>query len=332
MVAMVGPALGPTLGGYVTTALSWHWLFLINVPLGLVTVLAGLRIMPRFPTQVGASLDAWGIVLATSGLSAAVLGLSEARRWGWRSTPTLLALAAGAVLLTCFVIHVLHTDAPIFDIRIFRVRSFGLAMLITFGYLIGQTARLVFLPLQLQTLQGLSSLRVGVLFVPAVACQALAFPISGRISDRLGRRVPIMLGTAVATIGLLCLARQTTATPIAIVVGFVAMQAIGSGLCGPPTMAAVGDLSGPSVPHGSAARALIQQVSGVAAVAGLGALVDGGMGAESAPEEIQSAYNLAYAGAAVCAFAAFLLATRLARGSSERPAETPTDDLALATT
>jgi EmrB/QacA subfamily drug resistance transporter len=308
MTAMIGPALGPTLGGWVTTTLSWHWLFLINVPLGIVTVIAAGRVIPPFPQLDAGALDVRGVVLTTSGLSLTVLGLSEAKRWGWTSPVIIGCLVIGALLLGVFVIHSLRTPNPVFDVRIFRVRSFRQAMVITFSYLVGQTARLVFVPLQLQLMRDITALRVGVILLPSVACQSLAFILSGRLVDRYGRRVPMVLGCTLCVAGLLGLAGQTPITPMIVICVFVSLQAIGSALCGPPSMVAVGDLSRPLMPHGSAARALIQQVSSIAAVAGLGALVDSRLTEGASPAAAQSAYNMAYAGAAVCALGGLILA------------------------
>jgi EmrB/QacA subfamily drug resistance transporter len=217
MASMVGPALGPTLGGYVITSLSWHWVFLINVPIGIGATYFASRVIPDFPRAAIGALDVLGLLFVTIGLSVTVLGLSEANRWGWSNPVTVTCITVGPLVLAMFAWHVLHTANPIFDIRVFRTRSFSLAMVITGSYFVGQTSRLVFLPLSLQTLRGMTALGVGVLFLPAVTAQIGAFFIAGRLVDRLGRRMPVMIGSMLCVFGLVGMARLSVSTSLVIV-------------------------------------------------------------------------------------------------------------------
>ena len=119
MAALVGPALGPTLGGWLATSVSWHWLFLINVPIGAVAVVVGVWLIPNIGHRERRRFDVGGLILGSGGLSLLVLGLSEGNLWGWTSAATVTCLALGVGALVGFVPHELRADQPMLELRMF---------------------------------------------------------------------------------------------------------------------------------------------------------------------------------------------------------------------
>src|SRR5690606_37289132 len=99
MATMVAPALGPTLGGWLVTSVSWHWLFLINLPTGIVTIALGLKLLPEIGHRSSTRFDVTGLILGSGGLSIAILGLSQANAWGWTSPATIGCIAVGLAML-----------------------------------------------------------------------------------------------------------------------------------------------------------------------------------------------------------------------------------------
>jgi len=322
LAGMLAPAIGPTLGGWLVTAVSWHWLFLINVPIGVVTFGFGLRLLPEVGDRHHRPFDGLGLGLGCGGLSVAVLGLSEANGWGWGSVATIGCLVGGFVLLAGFVVHELRVDHPLIELRMFGERTFRLAMVVMMLVFVAQFARLVFLPLQLEGLRGESALKVGLLFFPAAVVSAGAMTIGGRVVDRIGPRLPIVIGTSAMALALIGFARLSLDTPLALIAVILAVQGFGFGLLTPPVLVAgLSDLPAHLMSQGTALRSLLNQVSGAVAVALLGAVVATSAGANPTPTEAQSAYNNAFAVAAVGVLIALALATRLPRRSPTREVE-----------
>jgi len=322
LAGMLAPAIGPTLGGWLVTAVSWHWLFLINVPIGVVTFCFGLRLLPESGERHHRPFDGVGLGLGCGGLSLAVLGLSEANEWGWGSLATIGCLIAGAVLVAGFIVHELRVAHPLIELRMFREHTFSIAMSVMALVFVAQFARLVFIPLQLEGLRGESALKVGLLFLPAALVAALAMTAGGRIVDRIGPRLPVVVGAALMGVALFAFANLELDTPLPLIAVFLAIQGFGFGLLTPPVLVAgLSDLPPHLVSQGTAVRSLLNQVSGAIAVALLGAVVATSAGAHPTPTESQSAYNNAFALAAFGVLIALALATRLPRRGPTREIE-----------
>jgi DHA2 family multidrug resistance protein len=314
LAGMLAPAIGPTLGGWLVTSVSWHWLFLVNVPIGVCTLLFGLRLIPESGERHHRPFDAVGLGLGGGGLSIAVLGLSQANEWGWGSTTTLACLIGGTALLTGFVAHELRVDHPLIELRMFGEHTFRLAMAVMSLAFVAQFARLVFIPLQLEGLRGESALKVGFLFFPAAVVSAAAMTVGGRLVDRVGPRLPVVVGTAAMAVALIGFTRLSLDTPLTFIALLLAIQGFGFGMLTPPALVAgLSDLPSRLVTQGSALRSLLNQVSGAVAVALLGAVVATSAGTDPTPAEAQSAYNNAFAVASVGVLIAVVLASRLPR-------------------
>jgi EmrB/QacA subfamily drug resistance transporter len=312
MAIMVAPAVGPTVGGWLVTSVSWHWMFLVNLPIGVGSVLFGLRLLPEVGHREHRPFDTLGLLLGSGGLSVTVLGLSEANAWHWRSASTIACLALGVGMLLGFVAHELRTEHPMIQLRMFREQAFRLAMGAMLFVTMGHFVRLVFLPLQLESLRGFSAMKVGMLFFPAAVVTAFAMNAGGRLVDRIGPRRPILAGTAFIFVAMIGFSRLSLTTPVALIIVLMGLQGIGVGLMNAPAMVAgLSELPPNLVSQGTAMRSLTSQVAGAIAVAAFGAVVSGRMGVDPTPAHAQAAYNAAFAAAAACIVVAFLLALRL---------------------
>jgi EmrB/QacA subfamily drug resistance transporter len=319
MTAMVGPALGPTLGGWLVTAISWHWLFLINAPIGGLALLAGFAFIPDIGHRERRPFDFAGLLLGSGGLSLAILGLSEGNQWGWASGATIACLAVGIGALVGFVRHELRADHPMLELRIFSQRAFRLSTGTLLFVFVAQYGRLVFLPLQLESLRGLSALRVGLLFLPAAAVQAMGMQTGGRLVDRIGARLPMVVGCVIIVAAVTGFARLTPTTPVPLIAVLLSVQGFGTGLIGPAaTVAGLSDLPRPLLGQGTALRSLSTQVAGALAIAVLGAIVSVWMGPHPTPAQAQAAYNAAFAAAAGAVLLALALAWRMPKRSPDR--------------
>jgi DHA2 family multidrug resistance protein len=320
MAVMMTPAIGPTVGGLIVTHATWHWLFLVNVPIGVAAVAAGIVLIPAFGHRERRQFDTPGLILGSGGLTLVVLGLSQGNGWGWSSAPTVSVLVVGLAALAAFVRHELRTEHPMIDVRIFTVRAYTLAMGAMFFITMAQFGRLVFIPLELESLRGFTALHVGLLLAPPAFFGMFFTWLGGRTTDRIGPRLPIMCGCVVAFVALVGMARLTLDTSTLWIQVLLIVQSSGIGLVLAPAMVAgLSELPPNLIAQGSAVRALTAQASGALAIGIFGAVVAAHMGADATPEHAQAAYNAAFVWAAGGAVIAFLLASRL----SSRPIALP---------
>src|SRR5260370_14697897 len=122
-------ALGPVVGGLLLT-LSWRWIFIVNVPIGLVALLIGWRRLPEIDGHDIPRPDAWGAALVTAGVALLTFGMVKANEWGWLSATVGASLAGGVLLLAIFVAHCLHARNPLVDPDLFRIPNFASASLL----------------------------------------------------------------------------------------------------------------------------------------------------------------------------------------------------------
>jgi EmrB/QacA subfamily drug resistance transporter len=315
---LLAPALGPVLSGWLVQYADWRWIFLINVPVAVVAVTLGLRALPNLGAQraVGA-LDTLGALLAPFGFAAVSYGISESTTAGWTGTPTLLSLAVGAVALIAFAVRELTTAAPLLELRVFRSRDFSLAIVTQW---VGQAAlfgALFLVPLFLQQVRGYGAFDTGLFTLPQALAAAVVMPIGGRLFDRIGARVPVILGLVLVTISTWFLAQITATTTGEDLRWVLAMRGAGMGLMMMPLNTHVLN----SAPRNLVSRvtsltSALQNVVGSLAIAGLATILQN----QVAHNAAATAFDNTFMVAAVAAAVGVLLALTLRR----RPAGAPT--------
>jgi EmrB/QacA subfamily drug resistance transporter len=198
---MVAPAIGPLLSGYLLEYADWRLIFLINLPVGLLALLIGQRVLPAIPAgRASGAFDSLGIVLGPLAFAGLSFGISQSTYAGWTAPATLGGLGVGLAALVLFVWRELSVADPVLELRVFRSRDFSLAIVtqwLAFGAMFG-TFFLV--PLFLQQVRGYGAFETGLFTLPQAIAAALFMQISGRAFDRVGARPPVLLGlTMVAT-------------------------------------------------------------------------------------------------------------------------------------
>jgi EmrB/QacA subfamily drug resistance transporter len=308
IASMAAPAIGPTLGGYLVTAVSWHWLFLINVPIGTLGVIFGFRVLKDLGYRESRRLDSLGLFLGGGGLALVLFGVTKANDWGWSASSTIATLAVGAASLFAFIAHELHTDEPMIELRMFTITVFTLSMAVTLFTTAAQYTRLVFIPLSLETVRGYTALRVGLILTPAALLTAIGMSIGGRMVDRVGARRPMVIGSGLMCLGAFSLSHIGVSTPVAAIIASLGTQGLGFGLCAlPGVVVAMNSLPARYVAQASAVRSLISQVAGASTVAVLSAVVAARLGSGTPSlEKSQSAYDTAFLIASIGLFIALL--------------------------
>jgi EmrB/QacA subfamily drug resistance transporter len=199
-LAGLAVAMGPILGGALTQSIDWHWIFWINVPIGVIAVLLGLRLLPE---SYGAPerLDLVGVGLVTAGVVGLVWALTRAGTVGWTSAETVGSLAAGMLLLAGFVWWERRVEAPMVPLRMFRAREFTIGNLATFLMSGAIFAGGLLVTEEFQLARHFSPVGAGVRLLPFFATPMLVSPVAGALSDRVGRRPIIVVGLSMLTAG-----------------------------------------------------------------------------------------------------------------------------------
>jgi EmrB/QacA subfamily drug resistance transporter len=206
-LAGLAVALGPVVGGIVTEGIDWHWIFWLNVPIGVVAALLGLRLLPE---SHGAAerLDLVGVGLVTLGVVALVWALTRANDIGWSSTETVSTFAGGAVLVAAFLVWEKRVSEPLVPLRLFAVREFAVGNLTTYLMSGATFAAAFFVTQEFQFARGYSPLGTGLRLLPFFATPMFISPLAGALSDRIGRRPIMVVGLSLQAIGFIWVAAR----------------------------------------------------------------------------------------------------------------------------
>jgi EmrB/QacA subfamily drug resistance transporter len=326
-IASGGSAAGLLLGGVLVEALSWEWIFFVNVPIGIAIVFAALRLVPNSRVQAARRhFDLAGAISVTAGLVVLVYAIVRAQDWGWGSAQTLGLGAVAFALLGAFVAIERRSPAPLVRLGLFRMRSLATAngvFLVVMGGLFGM---FFFATLYLQNILGYSPLQTGFAFLPVTVGIIIGATLAQQFIPRLGVRPVMLSGLALAAGGLALLAATTRVGGdyLGVLGGLLAM-ATGMGLTFVPmTLVATTNVSDDDAGLASGIFNTSQQVGGALGLAVLSTLAAGrtsdlladGMERRHAlVEGFQLAFIVA---AALLAVGAILTATLLRRSDVER--------------
>jgi len=282
-VGGLAAAVGPVVGGMLV-AVGWRWVFLVNVPVGIVALVVGWRRLPEVPGQPVERPEPLGVLLVTAGVGLLTFGLVKGPTWGWGSAQTAEVLSAAAVLLIGFALHCRYAGNPLVDANLFRSRHFTGASIVAIFFSAAFGAMLLSMVLWEQGAWGWSALRAGLAITPGpLMVPTMSFLVAGRLIRRYGSGVVIVLGCLSFAAGVAWWAQGVTTRPD-YVTGILAggiLTGIGVGLTLPTMMAtAAASLPPHAFATGSAVINMVRQAGlalGVAvlvAVLGTGASND----------------------------------------------------------
>jgi EmrB/QacA subfamily drug resistance transporter len=262
---LLGPILGPVLGGLIVDNASWRWIFYVNVPVALVALGLARRFLHADHGRADAGrLDWRGLLLLSPGLGLIVFGLSESESHGGFAHPLVFGpVIVGLALTAAFVVHSLHAPRPLIDVRLFRKPVFAAAGATTAllgGALFGA---MIILPLYYQVDRGEPALTAGLLMAPQGLGAAMAMPLAGRLTDRLGGGRVAVVGLIILTVATIPYAFISADTSYALLAGLLVIRGIGLGSTMMPTMAAAyAALTPAEVPRATSALNVTRQIGG----------------------------------------------------------------------
>ncbi|HLV97664.1 MAG TPA: MDR family MFS transporter [Ktedonobacterales bacterium] len=231
--ALMAPAVGPTLGGYLVTYASWPLIFYINVPIGVVAIILTLLLLRERPAEGRQRFDLPGFVLVASGLAAVLYALSNASSSGWSSPSVFGTLIAGLGLLVSFAVIELRaahrSKQPLVELHLFANRPFLSSNIVNALVSFGFFGSLILLPIYLQNLRGLTAFQAGLFTLPLAFAAVLAAVVGGRIVDRFGPRVLLFPGIILMSLSSWQLAQVQLSTSYAWLILIAAVRGLGLG-------------------------------------------------------------------------------------------------------
>lgn len=225
---MVAPSLGPVLAGWLLTVATWRWIFLINIPLGILAIILGLKFLPSTEcTQEGKKIDKAGMLLIPSAFTLLCYGISLASE-GWTKPAVSICLGTGLVLLFIFIYVELHTEEPLWELRVFKVSNFTCSIMTQWINMFLYFGLLYLVPLFLQQVAGFTSMQSALLMLPQSVFNLVFAPIVGHWFDRVGLKPLVTTGLFGSIIAMLLLAQGTRAALIPCFVASMIIMGIGA--------------------------------------------------------------------------------------------------------
>jgi EmrB/QacA subfamily drug resistance transporter len=262
---VLGSVAGPVIGGLIVSFAGWRWIFYINLPLGAVALLLAFWLLPTAGSKTRKRVDLRGLILLPSGVVSLVYGLSELAADGdLSSRGALLGLGAGVALVTLYVMHArVRRELALIDVSLFRDYGFAVAASTNFVVSIALFGTSMLLALYWQIVRGESPLATGMLLAPHALAAAIAMPVAGWFTDKVGARVVVPIGIALALAGTAGYAQASVHTSHAFLVGALFVTGLGVGATNTPLLAAAFVmLSTEAIPRAISALHTLRRVGG----------------------------------------------------------------------
>ncbi|SFV03413.1 drug resistance transporter, EmrB/QacA subfamily [Polaromonas sp. YR568] len=240
-----GGSIGVLLGGVLTDSLSWHWIFLVNLPIGAAVFALCVMLLPGGKGQGNAKLDVWGAITVTTSLMLAVYGIVNGNESGWLSGQTLGLLGVAAVLMAIFLVIEAKVQTPLVPLSMFRLRNVAVANVVGVLWAAAMFAWFFISALYMQLVLGYSAMQVGLGFLPAnLIMAAFSLGLSAKIVMRFGIRAPLSAGLLLAAVGLALFARAPVGGSFVIdVLPGMLLLGLGAGVAfNPVLLAAMSDV------------------------------------------------------------------------------------------
>lgn len=276
LVAIVGPALGPVVGGVVIEYFNWRAIFYVSLPIAGIALLMGSIFMPqRDPAAISPRFDWLAFLLVATAIGGLLTALSMGQRLGWTSTDILILAGIAVVCGIAFVLRELSVPSPLVEVRALAVPEFAATALLSFVFGAALFGSTYLIPLFAQTIQGLTPAQAGMMLLPGGLLLGVAMPIAGYLSDRMAARTLIVTGILMFMVSAFGLATVGVDTSFALMMGTVAVGRVALALVNPPlNVAAISALPAAMLGQGAGLINFARQLGGAFGVSGLAMALD----------------------------------------------------------
>src|SRR5580700_7321200 len=230
---VLAPVFGPTLGGLLLQSVGWQWIFMINVPVGVLALTMAWRLLPHDAagTDQAGRLDVVGLGLAAAGVVGLTYGLSESATAGTLTSPSvLIPVLAGIALLAVFVTRSRRIERPLLDLKLFSNPAFRAASIVTFCLGAALFGAMILMPLYFQTVRGEDAIMTGLLLIPQGIGGGIGMFLSGRLTERLGAGRTSLMGAVILAVATIPFVLVTATTSYATIGSAMLIRGVGVGL------------------------------------------------------------------------------------------------------
>ncbi|MFC1895905.1 DHA2 family efflux MFS transporter permease subunit [Thermodesulfobacteriota bacterium] len=237
---MIGPSVGPTLGGYLTDTFNWRSIFSVNLPFGFLALILGLTVMENDRRRLKQEIpfDWWGFFFLSMALVAGLLALSKGHEKGWSSTYIVTCLSLAMVGSTMFLATESVIDHPLLDLKLFRYRNYSLSMGLAIFRAVGLFGGVFLLPIFLEKIVGYTTIQTGLWMMPGAVTIGIMMPVAGRMADRYNPRWLVFTGSVMTGLSLIYYGNLSPLSPAFVIIGPQVIRGLGLALMMAPLMAA----------------------------------------------------------------------------------------------
>jgi EmrB/QacA subfamily drug resistance transporter len=329
---LLGPIFGPILGGWLIDAASWHWIFLINLPIGAVALVYAWIVLPQDHVEPSETFDWLGMLMLSPGLATFLYGVSTIPEAGTVWDAEVIAPAIiGLALIAAFVPWALNRRNihPLVELRLFANRNMTIAVIAMSLFAIAFFGASLLFPLYFQQVRGESALDAGLLLAPQGIGAMITMPIAGVLADRIGPGKIVMTGIAVITVGMAMFTQLSAGTSYTFIISALFVMGLGMGATMMPIMAsALATLTDHNIARGSTLMNIVQQVAASIGTALFSVLLTNGIKDIAVPPtapsflaELGEAYAAVFVVATILVAACLIPAAMLPRKKAAAPVE-----------
>ncbi|MED4602625.1 DHA2 family efflux MFS transporter permease subunit [Paenibacillus validus] len=235
LAAMLAPALGPTLAGWLIQSFDWRWLFYINLPFGVLAVVVAVKMIPYYRLNTPKSFDLYGFITVIISSASLLVAFSEAHRFGWASWKTLTLITVGLVSLFLFIRRERSTPQPLLNLSVFKYPRYTFTLIISCIMTISLYSGTYLTPVFLQNIQHVSAFDTGLILLPSSLAMAIFMPITGKLYTKIGPMWLIISGIVLMSVGTAAMAQLSVDIPHSYIVFWMTVRNIGIALAMMPS-------------------------------------------------------------------------------------------------